>query len=225
MVVPDVLVFDVNETLSDMAPVAARFVEVGLGEQAAATWFASVLRDGFAVAAAGGSVPFADVAAGNLDVMLEAAGRPLERREQDVATVLSALRDLDAHPDVQPGLRALADAGHRLVTLTNGSVSLSEPMFARAGVLDLFEHRLSVQEAGRWKPDPASYAYALRVCDVPAERAALVAVHPWDIHGAQRAGMQGIWVNRAGGGYPPYLPEPDVTVASMTDLATALAQA
>ena len=222
---PSVLVFDVNDTLSAMAPIAARFVEIGLGDQAATTWFASVLRDGFAVAAADGSVPFAEVAAGNLEVMLEAAGRPSDRREQDVATVLSALRDLDAHPDVQPGLQALADAGQRLVTLTNGSVALSEPMFARAGVLDLFEHRLSVQDAGRWKPHPAAYAYAMRVCDVPAERAALVAVHPWDIHGAQRAGMQGIWVNRAGGGYPPYLPAPEVTVTSVTDLATALAQA
>jgi 2-haloacid dehalogenase len=225
MVVPDVLVFDVNETLSDMTPIAARFREIGLGEQAATTWFASVLRDGFAVAAADGAVPFAHVAAGNLDLMLEATGRSREQREQDVALVLSALRDLDAHPDVRPGLQALADAGHRLVTLTNGSVALSEPMFARAGVLELFEHRLSVQDAGRWKPDPAAYAYALRVCDVPAERAALVAVHPWDVHGAQQAGLGGIWVNRTGGGYPPYLPAPDVTVAAMIDLPAALAQA
>ncbi len=222
---PDVVVFDVNETLSDMAPIAARFRDIGLGEQAASTWFASVLRDGFAVAACGGAVPFAEVASGNLALMLEAAGRPPERRERDVATVLSALRDLDAHPDVQPGMQALADHGYRLVTLTNGSVALSEPMFARAGVLELFEHRLSVHDAGRWKPDPAAYAYALTVCSVPAERAALVAVHPWDVHGAQRAGLLGVWVNRTGGGYPPYLPAPDVTVARLTDLPSALAQA
>lgn len=222
---PDLLVFDVNETLSDMTPLAARFVEIGLGEQAAATWFACVLRDGFAMAASGGDVPFAAVASANLALMLETAGHSPERREQDVATVLSTLRDLDAHPDVQPGLQALADAGYRLVTLTNGSVALSEPMFARAGVLEVFEHRLSVQDAGRWKPDPAAYAYALQVCAVPAEKAALVAVHPWDVHGAQRAGLRGVWVNRTGGGYPSYLPTPDVTVASMTDLPTALAQA
>jgi len=222
---PDLLVFDVNETLSDMSPLAARFIEIGLGEQAAATWFASVLRDGFAVAASGGDVPFAEVASANLALMLERAGQPPGRREQHVATVLSTLRDLDAHPDVQPGLQALADAGYRLVTLTNGSVALSEPMLARAGVLEVFEHRLSVQDAGRWKPDPAAYAHALQVCAVPAEKAALVAVHPWDVHGAQRAGLRGVWVNRAGGGYPSYLPTPDVTVASMTDLPTALAQA
>lgn len=223
MTKPDVVVFDVNETLSDMAPIAARFREIGLGGEAASTWFASVLRDGFAVAASGGAVPFAEVATGNLALMLETAGRPAARRDQDVATLLSGLRDLDAHPDVRPALQALADTGRRLVTLTNGSVALSEPMFARAGVLDLFEHRLSVVDAGRWKPDPAAYAYALEVCAVPAEKAALVAVHPWDVHGAQRAGLLGIWVNRTGGGYPPYLPAPDVTVASLTDLPSALA--
>ncbi len=49
---PSVIVFDVNETLSDMAPLAARFADVGAPDLLAKVWFASVLRDGFALAAA-----------------------------------------------------------------------------------------------------------------------------------------------------------------------------
>jgi len=33
----------------------------------------------------------------------------------------------------------------------------------------------------------------------PAEQMLLVTVHPWDIHGAARAGLSTAWINRAGG--------------------------
>ena len=59
---PNVIVFDVNETLSDMAPLAGRFAEVGAPELLARVWFAALLRDGFALAAAGGKEPFARLA-------------------------------------------------------------------------------------------------------------------------------------------------------------------
>lgn len=216
------LVFDVNETLSDMTPIASTFRQIGLSEHDATTWFAGVLRDGFAATAAGAPVAFGDCAVGTLTSLLDAAGRPEDARSDDVATVLAAMRDLDAHPDVAPGLAALTALGLRLVTLTNGAVAMTEAMFDRAGVLDLFEHRLSVDAVGPWKPAPAPYAYALEVCDVGPGEAALVAVHPWDVHGAQRAGLAGVWVNRAGARYPSYLPPPDLTVASLEELAAVV---
>ncbi|WP_434620449.1 hypothetical protein [Arthrobacter sp. A5] len=49
-----VIAFDVNETLSDMSPIGVCFGEVGAPEYLAKAWFASLLRDGFALAAAGG---------------------------------------------------------------------------------------------------------------------------------------------------------------------------
>jgi hypothetical protein len=55
---PSVIVFEVNETLSDMALLAARFADVGEPDLLARVWFASLLRDGFAPAAAGGKESF-----------------------------------------------------------------------------------------------------------------------------------------------------------------------
>src|ERR1044072_8096996 len=52
---PEVLIFDVNETLSDMAPMAGRFRDVGVPGEEATSWFAALLRDGFAPTAAGGA--------------------------------------------------------------------------------------------------------------------------------------------------------------------------
>ena len=48
---PALLVFDVNETLSDMSPMGQRFEDVGAPAHLATTWFAGLLRDGFALTA------------------------------------------------------------------------------------------------------------------------------------------------------------------------------
>jgi 2-haloacid dehalogenase len=50
----------------------------------------------------------------------------------------------------------------------------------------------------------------------------LVAVHPWDIHGAAQAGLATAWINRTGSTYPAYFAAPDYTVASLEKLPEAL---
>ncbi len=47
----------------------------------------------------------------------------------------------------------------------------------------------------------------------------LVAVHPWDIHGAVRAGLRTAFVNRGERAYPSYFAPAELTVRSLTDLA------
>jgi 2-haloacid dehalogenase len=218
----EVVVFDVNETLSDMEPLRARFVDVGLPGSALDVWFAGVLRDGFALTACDDARTFRDVAAGNLRLTLQGASLGDRDVDEAVAHVLGGFADLDVHPDVPEGMRALAESGRRLVTLTNGASAMSEAMFARAGVLDLLEHRLSVEDAGRWKPAGHPYRYAAQVCGVETTSMTLVAVHPWDVHGAQRAGLTGAWLSRGASGYPDYLPRPDVVADDLRELAALL---
>ncbi len=218
---PDVVVFDVNETLSDMAPLATRFADVGAPEHLAATWFASVLRDGFALAAAQASAPFAAVASSVLTQVLTAAG--VEDVEAGVEHVMSGFSKLDVHPDVPDGVRALRRAGLRLVTLTNGSVGITEALLARAGLRQEFEALLSVDDAGAWKPAPASYAYAARTVNVPPASMVLVAVHPWDLDGAHRAGLRTAWIDRDGADYPSHLTPPDIRAGGLVELAAQYA--
>ncbi|MDQ3095365.1 MAG: hypothetical protein M3Q82_05330 [Actinomycetota bacterium] len=52
--------------------------------------------------------------------------------------------------------------------------------------------------------------------------AMLVAVHPWDIDGAARAGLATAWINRAGGPYPEYFRAPDLRPRSLAELADQL---
>lgn len=216
-----VVVLDVNETLSDLDPLRTRFTDSGAPAHLLDTWFASVLRDGFALAAAGRSRTFPEVGAAVLRGLL--SGTPLSRPlDEAVAHVLGGVPLLDVHPDVPEGLRALADAGLRVVTLTNGSLSQSERLLERAGVADLVEQRLSVDDAGRWKPHPDAYSYAARAVGVPLERCAMVAVHPWDLQGAAAAGMTTGWVDRRGTPWPDVFEPPDVTAPDLPSVARAL---
>ena len=216
---PEVVVFDVNETLSDMSPMAARFADVGAPRHLAATWFAGLLRDGFALTAAGSCPSFAELGAGLLRVQL--AGLPLDRDlDASVAHIMQGFGSLALHPDVAAGISALADAGLRLVTLTNGAASVAAGLFERAGIRDRFERLLSVEEAGVWKPAPGAYAYALGECGVAPSAALLVAVHPWDVDGAHRAGLTTAWLNRTGAPYPDHFARADVEIASLVDLAS-----
>jgi 2-haloacid dehalogenase len=218
---PSTIVFDVNETLSDMAPMEQRFMEVGAPAHLAKLWFATLLRDGFALTAAGDNGTFAAIAAEALRGLF--TGMELNRDiEPAVQHVVAGLSGLGLHPGVADAIKALHAAGYRLVTLTNGSAQVAEQLFAAAGIRDSFELLLSVEDAPAWKPANTAYEYAASACGTAPEQMLLVAVHPWDIHGASRAGLATAWINRAGGPYPGYFQAPDHTVSALPELVPAL---
>ncbi|MCY7401252.1 MAG: haloacid dehalogenase type II [Nocardioides sp.] len=218
---PALLVFDVNETLSDMSPLAVRFEEVGAPKLLAQTWFAELLRDGFALTVSGVAAPFAGLGAELLRSRL--GGQDLDRDlDEAVQHVWEGFGELEVHPDVPEGLIELAGLGIRLVTLSNGSAQVAQKLLERAGVRHLFERLLSVEQAGIWKPAAGAYAYALSECGVEAQDAMLVAVHPWDIDGAARAGLRTAWINRSAASYPGYFAASDLSVASLVELARGI---
>lgn len=219
---PAVIVFDVNETLSDMAPMAVRFADIGAPGHLAAQWFAMLLRDGFALTAAGGHEKFGVLGEGTLRTVL--SGISLDRDlDAAIEHVMAGFMALPVRPDVPDGIRALRAAGFRLVTLTNGSTGVAEQMFDRAGIRGEFEALLSVEGTGAWKPARVAYEYAASRCDVELGELLLVAVHPWDIDGASRAGLATAWIDRVHTPYPSYFNPPTHTVSALTDLPDALA--
>jgi 2-haloacid dehalogenase len=219
---PSVLVFDVNQTLSDLAPLADRFGEVGAPPALAEAWFAGVLRDGFALATTGESAPFAELAQAELEAVLRPA-RGQGGLADAVRHVLDGLGALDVRPDVVEAVPALRELGIELVTLSNGAKSVAEGLLTRAGIREAFGQLLSVEDAGVWKPARGAYDHALVACGVAAGDAMLVAVHPWDIHGAARAGLRTAWLNRGGATYPAHFAAPELAPDSLVALAAELA--
>ena len=218
---PELVLLDVNETLSDLTGLQGAFEEVGLPGGALAAWFAGVLRDGFALTLLGDNPSFAEIASSSLRIRLRAAGHP--DPSAAASRVMSAFTSLEPHPDVVPGLLAIARSGRRVATLSNGSASVAESLLGATEAGAVIERYLSVEDAGTWKPAERAYAYALEELSVPADRALMVAVHPWDLEGARRAGLRTAWIAR-GATYPDCFTPPDVEVESFVALAAALGQ-
>lgn len=221
---PLAVALDVNETLSDMTPLADRFEQVGAPVHLQATWFAGVLRDGFALTAAGGHAEFATVARAALLSLLSGLDGLKLGPAEAAEFVLSGLPELPLHPDVRPGLERMHASGIRSITLTNGSAESSRALLERGGAAGFVEQRLSVEAVGRWKPAPEPYLYAAQRCRVRPEQMMLVAVHPWDVDGARRAGLTTCWINRADSAYPEPFRPGDLECRDFIELADALAR-
>jgi 2-haloacid dehalogenase len=209
---PTFVLFDVNETLPDLQPLRARFEEVGAPGQLLELWFASTLRDGFALTAAGAYADFRTVALGVLRGQLAHVEALRGDAGEAAEHIVAGFGELDVHPDVPDGVRRLANAGVRMATLTNGAAEVAEKLLERAGL----------SEVRRWKPAPEPYQHALRELAVSPAECVLVAAHPWDIDGAKRAGLQAAWLNRKRAPYPDFVERPDATAETLGGLAEAL---
>ncbi len=212
---PEVVAFDVNETLLDLAPVRAALVAVGEPESLLGAVFARTLLTGVAAAAVGSWCRFRDA----FDAALaQVSGLSAEQR----STVAEAFGELAPHPDVEPALRRLTEAGVRVVTLSHGSPGVAEAAVARGGITPLVERTLSSEVIRAWKPSREVYLWAAGVCDVTPDRMALVAAHGWDVLGAQRAGLTGAWFPRSERTYPAVYDEPHVAAGDLAGAVEAL---
>ena len=209
---PEVVAFDVNETLLDLAPVRAALVEAGEPDSLLGAVFARTLLTGFAAATVGHWCRFRDAFDAALAQASDLSGDQRSR-------VADAFGELAPHPDVEPALRRLTQAGIRVVTLTHGSPGVAEAGLARGGITPLVERTLSSEVIRAWKPSREVYVWAAGTCDVAPHKMALVAAHGWDVLGAQRAGLTGAWFARSERTYPAVFDEPHVRA---DDLAGAV---
>jgi len=129
--------------------------------------------------------------------------------------LLAALR-FRAYPDVPDALRALRDAGHRIVVVSNWDVSLHETL-RQTGLAGLVDGAISSAEAGVAKPDARIFAQAMRLVGGSPEGA----LHAGDslehdVAGARAAGLRPVLVARAG--RPPAVPEGIAVIGSLAEL-------
>lgn len=149
------VVLDVNETLSDMSPLAARFEQVGAPAHVRATWFAGVLRDGFALTVARGQAEFATLARVGLRSLLASLDGLVVDPTEAADFVLAGLAELPLHPDVHPGLERMHAAGVRLVTLSNGSAETAAALLERGGAAGFVEQRRRLRRLAAGSPRPS----------------------------------------------------------------------
>jgi 2-haloacid dehalogenase len=215
----ELVILDVNETLCSLDVVAQRLDALG-SPSGFDAWFSAVLRDGFAASAAGRNVPFVDIARHHVAALRDADG--VQPSAERIEHVLAGFSQVRMHDDVAEGLQVLADAHVEVVTLTNGSVSITQGALERAGLRALVAATHDVEGLGGWKPVPATYLAVVEAHGCVPGRSALLAVHPWDVQGAQAAGLIGAWLDRDAAPYPAFFPAPDVMASTLPDLARRL---
>lgn len=87
-----------------------------------------------------------------------------------------------------------------------------------AGILDLIDAIISVEEVGVYKPHPAVYQRAVDRLGVGKERIAFQSSNAWDAVAAAHFGFPVVWCNRYGQ-KPERLPaQPDLEVTSLAEL-------
>ena len=213
-----VCVFDVNETLLDLAALDPLFERVFGDASVRKLWFNQMLQSAFVATMTDAYVTFGESAAAALSMTEERLG--VEVSEDDRQEILGGLRDLPPHPEVPDSLDRLREAGFRLATLTNSTQEVAEAQVENAGIADRFEQILSADTAKRLKPAPAPYRMAARALEIPERGMRLVAAHAWDVAGALRAGCAAAFVARQP--FDPLVERPDVVGADLAEVADGI---
>ncbi|NNN03009.1 MAG: HAD family hydrolase [Acidimicrobiaceae bacterium] len=222
MSTPELVICDVNETLIDFSGLGPSFELAGLSPSAVPWWFATLLRDGFAVNLTGGSVGFVDLGRRALREIAHLSR--VEISDAVIQSVLDSIAHLGVHPDVVPALRTLLGAGIPVVALTNGSAELARSILARAGVPVEEMDVVGALDVGGWKPLLEPYRSVVHEAGVNPRRTVMVAAHPWDLHGAEQAGLLGAYVDRAGAGYPSFMEPPTATARDLVELVDIIVE-
>ena len=215
---PRTVAFDVVETLLSLEPLRPRFADAGLAPDLLERWFDRLLRDGMALTLAGDYANFPAVGA--------AALKTLARGDLDddtIARVLAGFHELPAHPDVEPAMRALSDAGISMVCLSNGTAETTTRFLEHNALDHHVDQVISVADVHSWKPPVRVYEHALHEIGRTPHDVALVAVHAFDCHGAKRAGLTTGWADRLEGHYSDVFTPADVVGGDLVDVARQLA--
>jgi 2-haloacid dehalogenase len=139
------------------------------------------------------------------------------------ARLLEAYLTLSAFPDVKPGLEALKRRGLRLAILSNGEPKMLEAAARSAGIVDLLDAILSVEEVKIFKPSPRVYHLAPEHLRVRPSELGFVSSNCWDVAGAASVGLETFWIQRRAAEPAEELGfTADHTVSTITDLAPLL---
>jgi 2-haloacid dehalogenase len=218
--VPDLLAFDVNETLLDLSALDAPFAGVFGDAALRPVWFQTMLQLSFVGGLSGDYIDFTSAQHAALRMLARRAG--IDLSDAQAESVVGTMRRLPAHADAAPALERLRAAVFRMVTLTNSPVDVVHDQLQFSGLARFFEAELSADEVKQLKPAPAPYHLVAERSGVPLSDVRLIAAHGWDISGALAAGATAAFVARPAAMLYPLGRQPDITGRDLLEVAKKL---
>jgi 2-haloacid dehalogenase len=189
-------VFDAYGTLFDVHSAVTR-LRARVGGQADALsqlWRTKQLEYTWLRALMGRHADFWQVTGDALDYALARTGVDPAVREP----LMQAYLALDAYPEVPDVLRRLRAGGLKTAILSNGEPKMLAAGAKSAGIADLLDAILTVEDVGIFKPHPKVYQLAVERLGVAADRIAFQSSNAWDVSGAATFGLRAVWINRLG---------------------------
>lgn len=219
-------VFDAYGTLFDVDAAARTAANGPDGQilaqswpQLSANWRRKQLEYTWLRAAAGHHADFAQVTEHALDWAMEDAG--LEEAGLR-ARLLALYQELPVFAEVPQVLRALAEHGMALAILSNGTPDMLASAVRSAGLQDMFQAVLSVEDVGVFKPAGAVYDMVGAQLGVARQDVLFISSNGWDICAGAAYGFRTLWVNRAGVPMDRLFGRPDATVHDLQGLLASL---
>lgn len=137
--------------------------------------------------------------------------------------LMDAYLSLAAFPDVKPGLEALKKQRLQLAILSNGEPKMLEAAAKSAGIADLLDNIISVEDVRIFKPSPRVYNLGPERMKVSNPELGFISSNSWDAAGAASAGLITFWIQRSAAEPPEELGfDADRIVSAITDLPSLL---
>ena len=152
-------------------------------------------------------------------LMYSAQSLKLDLTADKRTRLMDAYLTLASFPDVKPGLQRLKAQGLRLAILSNGEPKMLQSAATSAGIADLLDAIISVDEVKVFKPSPRVYELASAHLNIAKSEIGFVSSNNWDVNGAGSAGLTSFWIQRAAAEPPEELDYPAARVVhAITDL-------
>ncbi|MCD7963068.1 MAG: haloacid dehalogenase type II [Rikenellaceae bacterium] len=217
---PEVLFFDINETILDTYSLRAKingFFEADVYD----LWFTKLLHYSLVHSAAGSFSGFSHLAENALYAVSSIIGKDMP--DSFLLEITGVLSSLPALPDVVSSLEILNKKGYSIVALSNSSEALLAEQLSNADISYLVDRRISAEHFGKYKPHPEVYTGAAKLMGFKNEDCMLAAVHDWDVFGAISAGLKGAYITRGTQNkYYNFLIKPDVVARDLISLSERL---
>lgn len=217
------LAFDAYGTLFDVFSVTSLCEKLfpGKGNQVAQIWRAKQLQYSLMRSLMGRHRDFWGLTEDGLVWATKNAKVELtpDRKKQ----LMDAYLSLAAFPDVKPGLEALKKQGLKLAILSNGEPKMLDAAARSAGIRELLDEIVSVEEVKIFKTSHRVYWLATERLHVSNAELGFVSANNWDGVAAVSAGLRTFWIQRSAAEVPEELGfTVDTTVKGITDLPALL---
>lgn len=215
------LAFDVYGTLIDtngVIRILETMIEADLAKQFSATWRDKQLEYSFRRGLMKRYQSFAVCTLEALEFTSAMMGIELSKSQKDA--LIEIYRVLPAFPDAFEALESLDSERFQLFAFSNGKADAVDALLSHAGIRAYFEDIVSVDEIKTFKPNPDVYSHLLSRSQSDARRCWLISGNPFDVIGAQSAGLGGIWLQRSVQAiFDPWADfEPDIIVHQLSEL-------